>query len=405
MRRFANVFLILFLIDGIVSSIHEVLFLATNSDLHGWLRSVFSWPVIIFALPMYVCLGIDRRLPKLVLLPQILLVFWSIFDLWPLSVMFGRSAYMLPASICQLVLGIAPLLYLKMSSGQSWLLPSKMFAGPFFKLRNTLTFFLVNLLILPVALAYMAISFASLQLYDQTGGFARLWPNKLQMTEKVYRHAGKEIRLTSMIHVADRAYFDAIVQSISSDRTIVLAEGVTDKEHHLAYRFSYGKLARNLGLTSQEKMVFNGKFIEPEEIQTAASTSEEDAYHILRADIDMNDFDPKTIEFLNIIGKHILNASSKTEGFRQYMGWIKENSGDVTPETIMKDILHKRNEEVIGHMARALDHYDTIIIPWGALHMPEIEMAVLEKNFHLKEIHRRTSIDFKKMLMNRMASE
>ena len=396
MRRYTNLFLVLFLFDGVVSSIDELLILLTASEFPGWVRAVFAWPVVAAAVPLYICLGIDRRLPKLILLPQILLVFWSVFDLWPLPVMVDPGIYILPTALCQLLLGVAPLAYLKRKHKQ-WGLPAEMFATPFFRLKNTLIFFISNLVVLPGVAVYMALSVASLHLYDQTGGFARLRPTGLQMTEKVYRHAGKEIRLTGMIHIADQAYFEEVLQSISSNRTIVLAEGVTDNQHHLAFRFTYGALAKNLGLTSQEKMVFTGKFIEAEELQTAGSNTEEADYHILRADIDVNDFDPKTIEFLNVIGEHILNSTSKADGLRHYLNWIKENSDEVTPKSIMKDILHRRNAEVILHLNRALDYYDTIIIPWGALHMPEIETAILGKNFQLAETRQRISIDFKRL--------
>lgn len=350
---------------------------------------------------MYICLGIDRRLPKSIFLPQLLLVFWSIFDLWPLPVIYDSSGYRLMAAAIQVLLGILPMANLKQKHGGSWLLPVDMFSAPYFKLKHTVLFCIANMLILPVVLVYLALSIASLQLYKQTGGFARMWPDGLRMMERVYRNADKEIRLTSMIHIADKAYFDDVLESISTERTIVLAEGVSDQDNLLAYNFSYGGLARDLGLASQEKMVFSGKMIEVEDIQTAASTIEDDNYHILRADIDVNEFHPKTLEFLNIIGKHVLSGNSVSEGLRNYLTWVKENSKKVKPETIMKDILHRRNREVIHHLDRVLDQYDTIIVPWGALHMPEIETAVLDRGFHLSDSRLRTSIDFKRMISDR----
>jgi hypothetical protein len=406
MRRVANLFLILFLCDGMVSLADELLLLFTTSSPLTGIRSLFALPVLLAAVPMYVCLGIDKRLPKLIFLPQLLLIFWSIFDLWPLPIMFDRTGYMVPAALGQVLLGVAPLVYLKKKTGRQWMLPTDTFAKPFFGWGHTVVFFVVSLFLSPVVLVYMALSFASLQLYEQSGGFARLWPGGLQMTEKIYRSTDKEIRLTSMIHIADKAYFDDVLHSISSDRTIVLAEGVTDEDQRLAYRFSYGRLAQGLGLTSQETMEFSGKLIESEEIQWTDPSIPLDAdYHILRADIDVKEFHPKTIEFLNMMGKHILNNNSMAEGLRNYFIWVKENSPEITPELIMVDILHKRNREVIRQMSQVIDLYDTIIIPWGALHMPEIEAAVLEKNFRLAETRQRTSIDFKKMLLARWSAE
>ena len=56
--------------------------------------------------------------------------------------------------------------------------------------------------------------------------------------------------------------------------------------------------------------------------------------------------------------------------------WAAKN---ITPEMndiISDDILHRRNREVIRLLGKALDHYDTVVIPWGALHMKEIEAEV-----------------------------
>ena len=62
---------------------------------------------------------------------------------------------------------------------------------------------------------------------------------------------------------------------------------------------------------------------------------------------------------------------------------------------VMFDILDKRNEVVIDSMLRTLKRYDTIIIPWGAMHMPAIEAVVLEQGFAPGVAHERLSLDFR----------
>jgi hypothetical protein len=57
---------------------------------------------------------------------------------------------------------------------------------------------------------------------------------------------------------------------------------------------------------------------------------------------------------------------------------------------------------VIRHLEKALVRYDTVIIPWEALHMKEIEAEVLKRGFKLKEERERVSIDFRKMLMGKL---
>jgi hypothetical protein len=54
---------------------------------------------------------------------------------------------------------------------------------------------------------------------------------------------------------------------------------------------------------------------------------------------------------------------------------------------------------VIRHLGKALERYDTVVIPWGALHMKEIEAEVLKRGFVLQIEQERVSIDFRKMLL------
>jgi hypothetical protein len=70
----------------------------------------------------------------------------------------------------------------------------------------------------------------------------------------------------------------------------------------------------------------------------------------------------------------------------------------MTPERvagIMADVLDKRNAAVIASLPKALRHYETIVIPWGALHMPAIEAAVLDLGFAPGEKKERMSLDFR----------
>ena len=83
------------------------------------------------------------------------------------------------------------------------------------------------------------------------------------------------------------------------------------------------------------------------------------------------------------------------QGLQAYDAWAREN---ITPETsavIFGDLLDSRNEVVISWLDRVLPIYDTIVIPWGALHMPGIETEILERGFKQTSSRERLSIDFK----------
>ena len=69
MRVFANLFLILFLADGGFSLVDELVPLLSPLTSFTELRTLLSVAVIIMSVPLYPCLGIDRRLPKRLFLP------------------------------------------------------------------------------------------------------------------------------------------------------------------------------------------------------------------------------------------------------------------------------------------------------------------------------------------------
>ena len=225
------------------------------------------------------------------------------------------------------------------------------------------------------------------------------------MTERVYRLKDKTIRLVSMIHVGEKEYYDDLVRSASSGRTIVLAEGITDESNILRNRFGYGKMAGFLGLASQEKMEFKGRVIDDEELEESGPEGDEASTpDIVRADVDISTFHPTTIRFLNILGKQLTESTSIAKEFIAVNGWAKKNLTPEMNEAIMDDIIHQRNQEVIRHLGKALSRYDTVIIPWGALHMAEIEKSVVARGFVLQEERERVSISFRKLLTSTFLS-
>jgi len=148
-------------------------------------------------------------------------------------------------------------------------------------------------------------------------------------------------------------------------------------------------------------MQFRGREVDAEELESprlsAGGAGEAD---ILRADVDASDFRPPTVLLLNAVGKQLQASPSFVKGVMAINSWGEKNITPEMSEIIMDDILHRRNMEVVRLLDRALGRYDTVVIPWGALHMKEIEAEVLRRGFVLKEDRERVSIDFRKMLLS-----
>jgi len=396
MRRFANIYIVLFLIDAGISLIDELLQassspLAFLTEIRFFVTSV----VITLSMVLYACLGIDRRLPKRVFLPLTLFASWSALAMWPLSGFIAREAFGLTAAIGQVVLGVIVIILLRSLDGRN-LLTEKQFQPPIFSLSNTLGFTAINLLLTPFILIYTSLAVTSYYLEEQTAGFLRLSPVGIHMTERSYHLAQKEIRLAGMMHIGKEDYYEDLAKSIPTEGTIILAEGVTDQDRLLESQFNYSKLAGLIGLTSQDKMSLNGNAVKLDGRGVAGQVIREPGKpDIANADIDLNRFEPKTIEFLNALGRSLFGDKPLAEGLVDYNLWIEENMTEEGIAGVMADILDKRNDAVIEGMIQTLKRYDTIVIPWGAMHMPAIEAAVLEQGFAPGKTQERLSLDFR----------
>lgn len=198
-----------------------------------------------------------------------------------------------------------------------------------------------------------------------------------------------------MIHIGDKGFYHDLADSVSSGKTVILAEGVTDQDGLLTAQFGYDEVAETLGLTSQSEMKIAGRLVDEAELtQLGPADFETLEPHIIRADSDLNRFSPSTLEFINMLGKHLFNNESLPEGLQAYDAWAREHVTPETTEALMADLLQSRNAVVISWLDRVLPLYDTIVIPWGALHMPGIEAAILERGFRLTSSKERLSVDF-----------
>jgi hypothetical protein len=398
MRRFANLYIVLFLIDAGLSLIDELL---AASSLHwplfSGLRSSTAYAVVALSLVLYAFLGIDRRLPKRVFLPLTLYVFWSALALWPLSAVISRESLGLIAAAAQLLLGGIAVLLMRSSGGEP-LLSAAQFRASLFSWRNTLSFAAVHLLLLPFLLIYTSLAMTSYYLEQQTAGFLRLSPVGIYMSERSYHRDDKVVRLAGMMHIGNEDYYQDMVASLSTDGAIILAEGVTDHDKLLVNQFNYSKLAGAIGLSSQHKMRISGNLIDLNRLEEMDPDARgQGKPDIAGADIDVSQFHPQTIAFLNELGRTLFGDKPLLEGLAEYNAWVNEN---MTPEWIagvMTDILDKRNALVIDNMVRSLEYYDTVIIPWGAMHMPAIEAAVLKLGFAPGDERERLSVDFREI--------
>lgn len=362
----------------------------------GMARSFLALCVLLWCVPVYISMGIDSRLPKRILLPLVLYVVWANFGCFPLPLYFDPRWVGIAASLVQAGFSALAFYMIRKSSDGSWLLTPQFFTRPVFNLKNTALFTLGNIVLIPVVAGLLITSSVHQYLNSNTAGFMYVGSGGLYLQERTYNRDDKKIHLVAMIHIGSREYYEQLSQFLSSSDTIVLAEGVTDTTGLMKEFPSYEKIANLIGLETQENMVIHGKLIEYEDISKidVNEFGKEHEATIVRADIDSKDLSKDAVEFIQSVGLIFKNNGSLISGLTDYLNWYKENMTPEQEEIILDEIINKRNSVLLHYLDEAIKHYDTIVIPWGAMHMPGLEQAVLKRNFTAGDRISRLAVGF-----------
>lgn len=396
MRNFINFFLIAYAVDAGLSTVVDLIAVLTGVQLLGSLRNLVGVGVFLLSIAVYVSLGIDSRLPKRALLPLTLLAVWAGVGCLPLPIFFQGHGLLLGISLFQLLLIGFAFVRVKHITGGDWLLPPAFFERPAFQLKNTVWFGSANLVLAPVALLFLLGSSAYLYLDHKTAGFMHLGDDGLYLQQRTYTRDEQTIHLMAMIHIGNEEYYQEVSEFLRADDIVVLSEGVSDSTGLIEDFPSYSKVADLIGLDTQENMAMQGTMVEYDQLGDYAGDTR--APVVVRADIDVKELSEDTLAFIRQAGEMFGNEGSFVEGFSAYMDWYSENMTPEKEKRVMSEIIDKRNAVVLDYLDEALRYHDRIVIPWGALHMPGLEQAVLEKDFTPVEQTSRLAVGYDRLI-------
>ena len=154
---------------------------------------------------------------------------------------------------------------------------------------------------------------------------------------------------------------------------LVLMEGVTDNSNLLTNEITYQRAATSLGLAEQEKE-FNPIQVE-----------------MVMADIDVEQFHTNTIGLLNLAMLiHTRGVNAET-----LVTLLRFSPPPHFEKQLVEDLLQKRNRHLLAELQARLPESDTLIIPWGAAHMPGIAGGLQAAGFRRGETRDCTVIRFR----------
>ena len=389
LRGAVTFFWLLFLADGAFSFVDEATTLAVGSSLLSGVRAAFALAVLAMSIPMAAIIGVTPKAPKRVLVPPILFAWWAgpamayPFGLWKPP----HLAFVL--ALLQVLLALAVWYFAPNLSGTRRTLPIAVTGTQTFSWRYVLVAGPVTaLLFLLVATGSIALGFST-QIEALTGGYVQVRPDGIYLVERQFQSGDREVRLAGMMHVARSEFYSGVLPpSDPAEPSVVLVEGVTDRKRLLGGRIlDYGRLAKLLNVTSQTDSVFSNRVADEMAKQGSASgslgpsaTPKEPGIYYKHADVDVESFHPQTIAFILAVIA-IFQSSDLREVVELLVDPSSPIADEEAQEQVMDDILFSRNQRLVAEIESSLKDYHRVVVPWGAMHLPEIESWLRDHDF------------------------
>ncbi len=347
-----------------------------NSHFLSVICVIISFFSVFAAILIYLLMGLTPMIPKRLFLPLTLFNLVAMLVAVPLVIYFYSRVQLIgwSISLCQVVLGLGILFRAAGGFKVHWPLVS---TGELdhrrFTWGNLFGFVTVNIFgLVPAVLVYLF--FTTAMAVDHfSEGFVALRPGGITVQVRKYvRGDGKVIELFPMAHVADAAFYQKVSQMFPSN-SIILMEGVTDEQNLLTNKISYKRMAQSLGLAEQHEQFKPG------------------LGKIVPADVDIGIFSKETIGLLNLV--MLVHARGLNPEILQQLTLYQPPPNFEVQ--LFGDLLGKRNEHLLGEIQAHLAQSDSLMIPWGAAHMPGIARGILKSGFHLDQTREYMVIRFR----------
>jgi hypothetical protein len=279
---------------------------------------------------------------------------------------------MAPSGI-QLGLGLGALSWIRLRSAtRRWLLDASDLPRKRRRIGYTLRFAAATALIAPPLLAGLAGLSMLSQIERATAGFMTFDLAGINSTSREYHREDRRIDLVGMAHIGEDAAYRDLFGSFAGESTLLLEEGVSDEDGLIQEGLFYEAFADRIGLGVQPRF---------EDLRAARSSNDAVAPwpDIRNADVDARVFADDTIAVLDAAAR-LYESDRIAPALSEFQAELDELGPNAT-QAAFRDLIENRNAHLLDEIRAGLDDYHRIVVPWGALHMPGIEDAILGWGF------------------------
>jgi hypothetical protein len=383
----ANAYLVAFGADAAVSLVDEIWFAATGSSPLTEARNSLALFVVLASLVMVFVVTFTPQLPKLVFMPLIAAALWFAVGAPPFVAAMGDHTVSLFLALVQLIIATAAFLVVQLRAGQTLLSARLLPRKSHLFLRIAFASIVVVALI-PLGLAALGAWAVVTNAEAQTKGYLNFTWSEIQAREAVMRKEAKTVHLVATAHIAEAGFYKAIYENIPP-HAVILAEGITDVKGLLGGDRARGEAASFLGLQTQE--VFErllgpaitedeaAKDEKPPASKGAGEAAAKQRPDVVRADIDVSELSPPTLRCLR---EDVEMGNAALSG--DDVDIATPQCSEADRKVFWDEILYTRNAKVMKTFDALAGRYDVFVVPWGALHMPDLQAAFEKRGFRIE---------------------
>ncbi|MEM6708652.1 MAG: DUF1963 domain-containing protein [Pseudomonadota bacterium] len=370
----ANALVWLFLLDAVVTVV-DTLWSGDPERTLTFIRNRLARVVMVLAgLWLVLLVMFGHLLKRWHLFWLAVGTFWLNFGAQPIGLFFDGSAdpaYALLLGVTQLLIAVATILRIRGRCGD-WILNGACLItltdGVLPWGGRLVGRFLALVLLFFVYLPFYLITQVG-QLSAGYLGFS--WQGIYVRDVEFSDSDGRLLRLVATMHVGEPVFYEAMLESFEQPRTLILEEGVRDRSRLLGLETrGRRRLQRYAPLSMQPSMT------EVRGAHPISSVAERTEWvNVLNADVDLADLSDATRRWA-IESSRVLEAVR--QGKADLLQLLVDDATAPLTQEVYASLLFQRNEHLIRVLASAQDAFQQIVIPWGALHMPDLARRVSE---------------------------
>lgn len=386
----ANAFLFVMAANAAVSLMDNLVLKSSMESAFFLFRLQLSGLAVVLTLLALVQIILVPQLPKLTLLPPLLVGLWQLAGSPGMT--WSLSDHASLARLDGIMLGAtaAGLLMNKLNLG-TWFI--RTIDLPVHERLFTRTLIAGPIAALLLVVVGVVALLAAIPTYieQESRGYLHFAADGLEVRETVMKKGDNEVRLVGMVHIGEPEFYRQLYASIPP-HALILAEGVTDRENRMKAKPSYDNAARGLGLQSQgefQSLLAGSNILEAGPAVSPAIGAPPAAApvipaapgkpHVVFADVDVSELSPATLSFIQAAGS-IFQSASLTQAMEKYMA-LTGRFTEAEIRSVMEELVKKRNEHALAAFDRHEARFKLIYLPWGALHMPDFEDRLVKRGY------------------------